>query len=309
VRTAVVGADGFVGGALAAALDADRVVFRPARDASETEIGNAGALLGAAGVVVNASGMRVRPGLGEADYRRTHEEAVRSLVPRLAPGALLVHVSSASVLGRDPLAPPPNDEAGRPETFGCPAYAVAKRDAERAAREAAGARGIRLVVLRPAVLYGRERDGMFGTLASLAERGLLLRLLPASHRHHMCALPLFVEAVRAVASAGEALEAPVTLADPFVVTSAELTTLVSTIFRPAWTLPFPAGPAGALLRRLPRSGSPRLDLATWGEILSILALDTVYDAGDSFRLLGLDPSRFARERTWERLARGLAADA
>ena len=307
--TVVVGADGFVGGALASALGAVRVVFGPAREAGDTPFDEAGVLLSGADVVVNASGFRVRPGLCAADYRRTHTETVARLIPALAPGSLLIHVSSASVLGRSPGSLPHNDEAGSPETFGCPDYAIAKRDAERAARAAASERGVRLAILRPAILYGRVPDGMIGTLTALAARGVLLRLVPARHRHHLCALPLLVETVRAVARRGHAIETPLTVADPFFVTSGEIVGVVREIHGPAVSLPFPAGVAGAVLRRFPRSSSPRLDLRTWGEILCILALDTVYDTAETYRLLGIDVSRFSRPRTWERLARGQEAEA
>lgn len=306
--TVVVGADGFVGGALASALGAVRVVFGAVRDSRETPFSEAGALLSAADLVVNASGFRVRPGLSAADYRRTHAETVARLVPALAPSSLLVHVSSASVLGRSPDSPPPNDEAGSPETFGCPDYAIAKRDAERAVRAATSTRGVRLAILRPAILYGPVPDGMIGTLAALAARGLHLRLVPPGHRHHLCALPLLVETVRAVARRGHAIEMPLAVADPFFVTSAEIARLARELHRPHLSVPFPAGVVGAILRRLPRSSSPRLDFRTWGEILCILALDTVYDTGETYRLLGIDVSRFSRTRTWERLARGLEAE-
>jgi nucleoside-diphosphate-sugar epimerase len=307
--TVVVGADGFVGSALASALGAERVVFGPARDPRETPFDQAGALLSGADVVVNASGFRVRPGLAAADYHRTHADTVARLVPALPPGSLLIQVSSASVLGRSPGAPPANDEVGSPETFGCPDYAIAKREAERAARASAGARGVRLAILRPAILYGRVPDGMIGTLAALGARGVLLRLVPARHRHHLCALPLLVEIVRAVARKGEAIEPPLVVADPFVVTSGEIAEIIREIHRPTVSLPFPAGATGAILRRLPRSPSPHLDLRTWGEILCILALDTVYDTGETYRLLGIDASRFLRPCTWERLVRGQEAEA
>lgn len=308
MKAVVVGADGYVGGALASSLGAARVVFRPARDPGETPFDEAGAVLSGADVVVNASGYRVRPGLGAADYRRTHAGAVERLVPALAPGSLLIHVSSASVLGRSPAAPPHDGEDGSPGTFGCPDYAIAKRDAERIARTAARARGVRLAIVRPAVLYGPAPDGMIGTLTALAARGVLLRLAPGRHRHHLCSLPLLVETVRVLARQGESVETPLTVADPFVVTSAEIAAINLELHRPRFSLPFPAGAAGAFLRRLPRSSSPRLDLRTWGEILCILALDTVYDPSETYRLLGIDASRFSRARTWERLARGLEAE-
>lgn len=303
---AVVGADGVVGGTLASALGAARIVYRDPFP-GETALVAADTLLRSARVVINAAGFRVRPGLAAADYRHSHPEAVARLVPRLSRGALLVHISSASVLGKDPARPLGNESRGRPETFGCPAYAVAKREAENVARDAAASQGLKIVVLRPAVLYGQEPDGMIGRLFTLGAKGVVLRLVPAAHRHHLCSLPLLVEVVRVVATRGEGIDPPLVVADPFVVTSAEIVATVRAVHRPHLTMPFPAGPFGSVLRLLPRSSTPRLDLRTWGEILGILALDTVYDPAETFRLLAIDPSRFSRERTWDRLVRGLEA--
>ncbi|HQR66752.1 MAG TPA: NAD-dependent epimerase/dehydratase family protein [Thermoanaerobaculia bacterium] len=303
---AVVGADGTVGSALAAALGAGRVVYRDPRP-GETSIGAADELLRSATVVVNAAGFRVRPGLASADYRESHAGAVARLIPRLAPGTMLVQISSASVLGKDPARALGADPAGRPETFGCPAYALAKREAEEVARAAAAAHGLKIVVVRPAVLYGPEPDGMIGTLLTLGRKGLLLRLVPAGHRHHLCSFPLLVEAIERIARAGEPIEPPLVVADPFVVTSAEIAAAIREVHRPRVAIPFPAGLGGAVLRLFPRPTSPQLDLRTWGEILGILALDTVYEPHETFRRLGIDPSRFSRERTWERLIRGMEA--
>jgi nucleoside-diphosphate-sugar epimerase len=305
---AVVGADGYVGGALASALGAGRVVFR-APLPGEIAIGMADSLLRSASIVINAAGFRVRPGLTAADYRRTHEEAVSRLIPRISPGALFVQISSASVLGKNAATPLGSSEGGRPEGFGCPNYAIAKREAEQVARKASSARGVRLVVLRPAILYGREPDGMIGTLQALAAKGILLRLVPSRHRHHLCSLPLLVETVRAIVRRSEGTAQPLVLADPFVVTSGEIAGIARERHAVRLSLPLPAGLVGSLLRRFPRSRSPRLDFRTWGEILCILALDTVYDTAETYRLLGIEASRFSRERTWERLARGLEWDA
>lgn len=304
--TAVVGADGFVGGVLATAMGAEKIVFRDARP-GEVGISAADDLLSHTDVVVNAAGFRVRPGLAAADYHRSQSVAVANLVQRLSPGALLVQISSASVLGKDPTRPLGSKTAPRPETFGCPAYAVAKSEAEGVARAAAASRGVKIAVLRPAVLYGPKPDGMIGTLFGLGAKGVLLRLVPARHRHHLCSLPALVETVREVAKHGDGIEPPLVVADPFVLTNADIAEAVRAIHRPGLTLPFPAALAGSFLRLLPRSSSPRLDLRTWGEILGILALDTVYDPDETYRLLAIDPSRFSRERTWDRLVRGLEA--
>ena len=46
-----------------------------------------------------------------------------------------------------------------------------------------------------------------------------------------------------------------------------------------------------------RSKNPKLDLPTWGEILGVLNLDTVYDPFETFRLLEIDPAEYSLERT------------
>lgn len=306
--TVVVGADGVVGSEIASALGAFRVVFRVPRP-GEVSIDAADELLRGAGVVVNASGFRVRPGLTESDYRRSHAGAVERLVHRLSKGALLIQISSASVLGKGVKGTEAARGMERPDSFGCPSYALAKLEAEECAREAAASAGLRLAILRPAILYGSKPDGMVGTLLSVAARGVLLRLVPSSHRHHLCSFPLLLDAVRSIARSGEASVAPLVLADPFVLTSDDLAATVASVHPPRVVLPFPAALAGSILRRFPRVSSPRLDLRTWGEILSILAMDTVYDPAETYRLLGLDPARFSRSRTWERLVRGLEAEA
>lgn len=306
--TVVVGADGVVGSEIASALGASRVVFRTPLP-PEVSIDAADELLRGASVVVNASGFRVRPGLTESDYRRSHAGAVGRLVPRLSKGTLLIQISSASVLGKGSRGARDAREAERPESFGCPSYALAKLEAEERAREAAASAGLRLAILRPAILYGSKPDGMVGTLLSLAARGVLLRLVPSSHRHHLCSFPLLLEAVRSIVRTGATGVDPLALADPFVLTSDDLAATLASIHPPRVAIPFPAALAGSVLRRFPRARSPRLDLRTWGEILSILAIDTVYDTSGTYRLLGIDPARFSRSRTWERLVRGLEAEA
>src|SRR5262245_42582776 len=96
---AVVGADGFVGGGLAEALQAKGGVYGPPGN-GDTPISQAAELLKNADVVVNAGGFRVRRGLTYTDYQHCHQGATSALVPRIRKGALLVHISSAHVLGK-----------------------------------------------------------------------------------------------------------------------------------------------------------------------------------------------------------------
>jgi nucleoside-diphosphate-sugar epimerase len=301
---AVVGADGFLGSALATAYGAERIVFRDPGP-GEIGVGAADELLSSADIVVNAAGFRVRPGLTAADYRRSHAGVVSRLVPRLSPGALLVHISSASVLGRDTVRMLGPENQVRADTFASPAYAIAKKEAEDLARDLAASRRVKIAVVRPAIVYSSMPDGVVWTLLKLASKGVLLRLVPARHRHHLLSLPLLVETIRCIVQGKEEIEPALVVADPFVVTSAEIVDLARTFHRPWISLPIPAGVAGSLLRRLPSTRSPWLDFRTRGEILSILALDTVYDPSETYKRLAIDSARFSRERTWERLIRGL----
>ena len=96
---AVVGADGFVGSRIAAALDTSKVVYRAPQD-GEVHITQAEGLLRQADIIFNAAGFRIRPGLTAADYGRSHKGATAGLVPWIRRGALFLHMSSASVLGK-----------------------------------------------------------------------------------------------------------------------------------------------------------------------------------------------------------------
>ncbi len=49
------------------------------------------------------------------------------------------------------------------------------------------------------------------------------------------------------------------------------------------------------------SKNPKIDLVTWGEILGVMNLDTVYDPTKTFELLGIDPSLYSRDNTLDRL--------
>src|ERR1700756_2639944 len=92
----VVGADGFVGGHLAMALEATKVVYRTA-EAGEVHISEAEGPPRKTDVIVNAAGFRIRPGFNFSHYQQSHKEATAALIPFIRPGALFLHVSSASV--------------------------------------------------------------------------------------------------------------------------------------------------------------------------------------------------------------------
>ena len=292
---AVVGADGFVGNGLARALGAERIVYGPVGP-GEVHVGASAPLLGRAEVVVVAHGFRVRPGCSLEDYRRSHQGATAALVPHLREGALVLHVSSASVLGKGVglgNASPPN-----PQTFPSPSYALAKLEEDRYLERVAGERGLRVVFLRPAVVYSAQGAGMVGTLLRLARKGITLRLYPREARHHLCHMDLLAEVARRVVSRIDLPDRScLVVADPDTVTNRELEEMTRPARRKLGvTVPLPLPWMSALLRHAPRSSRPQLDLRTRGEIFGVLHMDTVYDPSETMRLLGIDPAEYTLEK-------------
>jgi nucleoside-diphosphate-sugar epimerase len=299
--TVVVGADGFVGGGLAEALGAARVVYGPCRE-GDVHVTRAEGLLEGADVIINAGGFRVRRGLTYEDYRRCHEVATRALIPRIRRDALFVHMSSAHVLGKSPGRAVNHLTAPDPTTYPSAEYALAKLEADRLVERAAAERGFRAAFLRPTILYGRRDDtSLPDNLCKLARRGAALRLHPRDARHHLCHLDLLADVCRRVI-AREDLPSPLTLlvSDPYTVTSRDLEEMIGRhLGRRALTIPVLAPLLSTLLRRTMHSRNPKYDLRTWGDILGVFYLDTVYDSSETFRLLEIDPARYAREETLE----------
>jgi hypothetical protein len=87
------------------------------------------------------------------------------------------------------------------------------------------------------------------------------------------------------------------VADPYTVTNRELETMIrQTLRKRSIPLPLPAHWISTLLRYTFHSRNPKLDLKTLGEILGVLACDTVYDPSETFRLVGIDPSQYSMEK-------------
>lgn len=295
-RVAVVGADGFVGRALSAALRAERVVWGRSGE-GEVPVSRCAEVLSRADVVVTAHGFRVRPGCGYVDYRQSHELATARIFSALRPGARLLHMSSASVLGTG--VGLGNRAVPNPATFPSPAYATAKWEEDQFVERAAAERGVRVVLLRPAVLYAAGGAGMVETLLRLARKGVALRLHPRAARHHLCHMELLAEVVRRVIARPDLpTMTPLVIADPYTVTNAQLEELTAVPGkRLRIPVPLPLPWMSAVLRRAPSSRRPRLDLRTRGEIFGVLHMDTVYDPGETFALLGIDAAQYAMERT------------
>jgi nucleoside-diphosphate-sugar epimerase len=302
---AIVGADGFVGSSLAAVLGAKRVVYGPC-SGGDVHVSQAKEVLQQADIVINAGGFRVRPGCTYADYQRSHQGAAEAITPWIRKGALLLHISSASVMGSSKdrklgIGMPPN-----PATFPSPAYATAKFEADQFVEKAAARQGFRAIFLLPAVVYAPQGAGMVESMLGLAKKGISLRLYPRSARHHLCHARLLVEAFRRVIEQSDSLPhlSRFLVADPYTVTNRELEAMIERYAgRKLKALPLPAGLLSAVLTRTFHSRIPKLDLKTWGEIFGVLNYDTEYDPSDTFRILGIDPAQYSIDKTLDPLIR------
>jgi len=298
-KIAVVGADGFLGGCLAHALGGDRIVYGPSGN-GDVHVSQAQRVFEGADVVINAGGFRVRPGCSYPDYRRVHQGALSALVPWVRKDALLLHFSSASVLGKSKHQKLGNSAPPAPESFPSRAYALAKLEADRFLEREAATRDFRVIFLRPAAVYGAQGTGMVGTLLQLAKRGIILRLHPRDARHHLCYAGLLIEVVRRVIDLNTELPhlTPLVIADPYTVTNEELETMLRLYVRKnSRTVTVPVGFLAYLLQHSFHSRTPRLDLKTWGEILGVMNLDTEYDPSETLRVLGIDAAAYSMDRT------------
>jgi len=299
----VVGADGFVGSHIAAALDARKVVYRSPSN-GEVHISQAESLLRRADIIFNAAGFRIRPGLTAADYQRSHKGATAALVPWIRPGALFLHMSSASVLGKSKDHKLGNHTPPNIEYFPAPHYARAKLEADEFLRTAAADHDFRLIFLRPSNLYAPGAEGMIGSLLRLASRGIILRLYPRNGRQHFCDINLLTDVVRCTIDASLPQYTALVIADPYTITNRELEELIRRHLRQkAITVPLPLPWMSAIFRHSIRSKNPRFDWVTQGEILGFMNLDSVYDPSETLSLLGIDSSLYSQERTLEPVIR------
>jgi nucleoside-diphosphate-sugar epimerase len=302
---AVVGADGFVGSALAEALAAKRIMYGPCGE-GDVHVSQAQAVLQQADVVINAGGFRVRPGCTYEDYQRSHQGATAAITPWIRKGALLLHISSASVMGKSKDRKLGVSMPLNPETFPSPAYAKAKLEADLFVEMAAARQGFRVIYPMPAVVYAPKGAGMVESMIQLAKKGTALRLYPRDARHHLCHSQLLVEAFRRMVEHSDSLPhlSRFIIADPYTVTNRELEEMIQRYAgRKLRILPIPVGLLSAVLTHTFHSRTPKLDLKTWGEIFGVLNYDTAYDPSDTYRVLGIDPAQYSIEQTLDPLIR------
>jgi nucleoside-diphosphate-sugar epimerase len=226
-------------------------------------------------------------------------------------GALLLHISSAHVLGKSKHEKLGNRTPPNPGTYPSGEDALAKLEADRFVESAAAELGFRAILLRPTILYARPGDtSLPDNLCQMAKRGITPRLYPRDARHHLCHLNILADMVRRVLERDDLTNlSPLVVADPYTVSSRELERMIVRYLRQkSRTVPVPAPLMSTLSRHTFHCRNPKYDLRTWGDIFGVFHLDTVYDPFETFRILGIEPSQYAMDRTLEPLIRQALQD-
>lgn len=281
----IVGRGGTLGAVLADRLAADAIELRVPDPTDMTEVG----AIARASVVINAGGPRVRPGLVNADYVREHVGLAARIVRSMRPGAHLIHLSSTAVYGARAKRLGV-DDVEAPTLFPYADYAAAKLAAETMVRSLGPERGIHVTVVRPSMVYGPGIDSAVESIRRLAGRGISLRLAPGRLRQHLVHIDLLVDLIAAVAQRKAPSGARIFVAaDPFVLTNEDL-------IAPA-RLPVvvPLAALAAAKRAIGVAGLSPDILDTF----AVLAIDNEFEGGPAFAACGLDPARYARERTFD----------
>ena len=236
-----------------------------------------------ASVIINLSGPRVRQELVASDYLREHVGIAARIVRTMRPDTHLVHVSSTSVFGRRG-ACLSADALEDPSSFPFPDYAAAKLAAETYVRAEAPARGVRLTVLRPSMIYGEGIDSALATLLRAHRAHVPLALRPRRIRQHLTSGPLLLEALRTVVETPMG-PSPLLIVDPFVLTNADLD--------PRSLLAAPVN-----VESFAKSAPARGRAAFWRNVVAVLGVDNEFESGPSFARMRLDPVRFGRDRVF-----------
>ena len=234
----VTGATGFTGGHLARALasrgHAVRVLVRR-REAVNSELTDVvvGDLRDGRTLETAAAGVKVvyhiaatyrQAGLREYEYRAVNATAVRLLIEAARAGGArrVVHCSTVGVHG-DVEHPPANEDAPlRPGDV----YQRTKLEGERAAREAASATGLEVVIARPSGIYGPGDRRLLKLFRGVA-RGRFITLGTGQIFYHLTYIDDLVEGLRLCGEVSGVGGRTYILAGGEVTTLAELTSLIA----------------------------------------------------------------------------------
>lgn len=298
----VVGADGYVGKSLADDLLAKKVVYRnPIND--EINIENSNNIISKADIIINAAGFRVKPGLSFNDYRHSHLEATSKLISLIKKDCVFIHISSASVLGKSTNKILDDNHIPDPKSFPCSNYAQTKLETDVWLQKRSTEKEFKLFIIRPSVLYSSGGEGMLNSLLKLAKKRIILRLFPRKTRHHLCEMKLFIKTINRIIKNHNQLSQQIfIIANPYTITNIQIEKEIKkNKTRSSIILPLPLGLISFFLRIKFFSKILKFDFITWGEILDIMNLDTVYDASSTFKLLDIKTSDYSKENTFSKL--------
>lgn len=233
----VTGADGFVGRALCAHLEAKGIAVRravrrrsSAVGAHTVAVGDLGpqtdweqALLGVDAVVHLAArvhAMRDRAPDPMAEYRRVNVEATRRLAAAAASCGVRRMLLLSSIKVNGDAIPRPFIEADTPAPIG--PYAVSKWEAEQALAQVSAQTGLEWVVLRPPLTYGPEVRANFLQLLRAVHRGLPFPLGGVDNRRSLLYVGNLAAAIERCVASPEAARRTFLVSDGEDVSSPEL---------------------------------------------------------------------------------------
>jgi len=244
MRVAVTGASGFIGRTLCGAL-ARSQHGSVALDPRIQKLN-----LHGADAVVHLAAIAHRRGVDAAELSRVNVDlAARVGEAAAAAGVPLVFMSSVKVHGEESIAPLTESAALAPRD----AYAESKARAEQALRVIPG---LKLVVLRPPLVYGPGVKANFLALASALARGLPLPFASIANRRSLVYVANLADAILHCMATPQAIGRSYLVCDGAAVSTPELCRkLGGALGRPARLFPFPVAALELLpgARKLTRS--------------------------------------------------------
>ena len=209
MKALVTGANGFIGKALCARLAASGYGVVPAvRSKSglpqEVVVGNLDALTdwrlalsGCDAVIHLAARVHVMDDTAQnplGQYRATNTEATLNLARQAAGAGVkrFIFISSIKVNGEGRDAPYRETNTAAPED----AYAISKWEAEQGLRQITQETGLKIVILRPPLVYGPGVKANFLQLMHIVQKGWPLPLGAVRNRRSLLYLGNFVDAIR-----------------------------------------------------------------------------------------------------------------
>jgi dihydroflavonol-4-reductase len=308
----VTGATGFTGGHLARTLAAQgqrvRVLVRdPARSADfgatrgievcrgdlKDPAARARAVDGVT-TVYNIAAIYRQAGVAAAEYRAVNTEAPAELVRAAARAGArrVVHCSTVGVHGDVEHPPADEDAPFRPGDL----YQHTKLDGERAAREAAEASGIELVIARPSGIYGPGDRRLLKLFRGVARRRFLV-LGSGRIYYHLTYIDDLVEGFRLCGTVPGAAGRTYILAGGEVGTLEELIALVADeagVEAPSLRLPvWPVWAAGAVCEAI--CVPLRIEPPLYRRRVDFFTKSRAFDIGRARAELGFAPQVGLRE--------------